>query len=250
METGGKYLQTWKLKLSTTKTVSAAFHLNNKEAECELKVKYNNETLPFCSEPKCLRVTMDRSLTYCRHLQSLHKKLTSRVALLRQLAGSGWCAGATTLQIATLAVVHSTAVYCAPVWCRSAHTRLIDPTINNALQIVTGCLRPTPVDNLPTLAGIQPSELRRIGATLSLERHAMEPGHLLHLALNRPSSANIWSLKSRHPFVPTEQHLISSSDNNNIRAAWWADYHCNAEWTDSPTRLRIFITDTGSQPLE
>jgi len=61
----GEYLQTWKLKLSTTKTVSAAFHLNNKEAKRELKIKYNNATLPFCSEPKYLGVTLDRLLT-CR----------------------------------------------------------------------------------------------------------------------------------------------------------------------------------------
>jgi len=33
--TVNEYLQTWKLKLSTTKTVSAAFHLNNKEAKRE-----------------------------------------------------------------------------------------------------------------------------------------------------------------------------------------------------------------------
>ena len=32
--------------------------------------------------------------------------------------------------------------------CRSAHTRPIVPAINDALRIVTGCLRPTPVDNL------------------------------------------------------------------------------------------------------
>jgi len=88
MATVGEYLQTWKLKLSTTKTVSAPFHLKNKEAKCELKVKYNNETLPFCSEPKYLGVTLDRSLTYRRHLESLRKKLTSRFALLRRLAGS------------------------------------------------------------------------------------------------------------------------------------------------------------------
>ena len=44
MATVSKYLPTWKLKLSTTKTVSAAFHLNNKEAKREFKVKYNNET--------------------------------------------------------------------------------------------------------------------------------------------------------------------------------------------------------------
>jgi len=198
MATVGEYLQTWKLKLSTTKTVSAAFHLNNKEAKRELKVNFNNETLPFCSKPKYLGVTLDRSLTYRRHLESLRKKLTSRVALLRRLAGSGWGAGTTTLRIATLALVHSTAEYCAPVWCRSAHTCLIDPAINNALRIVTGCLRPTPVDNLPILAGIQPAELRRNGATLSIARRATEPGHLLHSALSRPLSANARRLKSRH----------------------------------------------------
>ena len=51
MSTVGEYLRTRKLKLSTAKTVSAAFQLNNKETKRELKVNFNNETLPFCSEP-------------------------------------------------------------------------------------------------------------------------------------------------------------------------------------------------------
>jgi len=89
MATKCQYLQTWKLKLSSTKTVSAAFHLNDKEAKRELKLYYNNETLPFCSEPKYLGVTSDRSLTYRQHRESHRKKLTPCVALLRQLAGSG-----------------------------------------------------------------------------------------------------------------------------------------------------------------
>jgi len=62
MATLDEYLQTWKLKLSTTKTVSAVFHLNKKEVKRELKVNFNNETLPFCSEPKYLGVMWDRSL--------------------------------------------------------------------------------------------------------------------------------------------------------------------------------------------
>jgi len=59
----GECLQTRKLNLSATKTVWAV-HLNNNEAERELKVKYNKEALPFCSEPKYLGVTLDRSFTY------------------------------------------------------------------------------------------------------------------------------------------------------------------------------------------
>jgi len=69
MATLGEYLQTWKLKLNTTKTVSAIFHLNNKEVKRELKVNFNNETLPFCSDPKYLGVMLDMSLTY-RHTLS------------------------------------------------------------------------------------------------------------------------------------------------------------------------------------
>jgi len=84
--------------------VSAAFHLSNKEAKRELnEVKYNKKILPFCSQSNFLGVKLDRSLTYRRHLESLHEKLTSR-----WLAGSGWGAGATRMRIATLALVHST----------------------------------------------------------------------------------------------------------------------------------------------
>jgi len=244
-----EYLQTSKLKLSTTKTVSPVFHLNNKEAKRELKLNFNNETQPSRFETKYLGVTLDRSLTYRRHLESHGKKLISRVAFLRRLADSGWGAGATTLRTATLDLVHSNAEYCALVWSRNPHTRLIDPAINDALQIVTGCLRSTPVDNLPILAGIKPAEIRRDGATLSLTRRAIEPRHLLHSALTCPSSADAQRLKSRHPFVPAAQHLISFSDNNSICAAHWEDHQWNEEWTDNPTRLRILIPDTGTHPL-
>ena len=118
--------------------MSGVLHLD-KEAKRELKVNCNNEILPFCSEPKYLGVLLDWSLTYRRHLEQLRKKLTSRVALLRRLAGSGCGAGTTTLWRANLVLVHSAAEYCAPVWCGSAHNRLIDPTINDAWRIaVTG----------------------------------------------------------------------------------------------------------------
>jgi len=71
------------------------------------------------------------------------------------------------LRTATLALIHSVVEYCAPVWCRSKHTRLVDKLIHDALWSATGCLRPTPIDNLFDLAGITLIELRRKRATLS-----------------------------------------------------------------------------------
>ena len=46
MTTLSAYLQTWKLKLSHSNTVTAAFHLNNRETKRELKVYDNNRILP------------------------------------------------------------------------------------------------------------------------------------------------------------------------------------------------------------
>ena len=181
MTTISTYLQTWRLQLSHTKTVMSAFHLNNTEAKRELNVYNNGKRLPFCPVPIYLGVKLDRSLMFRHHLEALCKKLTMRVALMRRLAGSGWGAGAKTLRTAALSLVYSTAEYCAPVWCRSAHTRLINNVLNDALRIVTGCLHPTPTDYLPILAGIQPAEFHRLGATLPLVYHgSLDPGHILY----------------------------------------------------------------------
>ena len=106
-------------------------------------------------------------------------------------------------------LVHSTPEYCFPVWCHSAHTRLIDPAINDALRILTGCLRPTPVDNFPILASIQPAELR-CKELHSLACRATEPGHHLHSALTFPLGANARRLKSRRPFILAAEQPIFS----------------------------------------
>ena len=100
--------------------------------------------------------------------------------MLRQLSGSGWSAVVTTRR--TNCPTSGLLVeICSPVWCCSAHTYLIDRVLNEALHIVCGCLRPTPMDHLPILPDIQPVALRRLGATLSLAyRGSLDPDRMLH----------------------------------------------------------------------
>ena len=86
MTTLSACLQTWRLKLSHAKTVTAAFHLQNREGKREPQVENNGKILPFCSVPTYLDVKLDRALTYRHHLEALRKKLSTRVSLLRRLA--------------------------------------------------------------------------------------------------------------------------------------------------------------------
>ena len=141
-----------------------------------------------------------------------------------------WGAGAKILRIATLSLVHLTDEYCAPVWCRSAHTRLIDNVLNDALLIVTGCLRPTPTDHLPVLSGIQPAELRRMGATLSLAyRGSLDPDHILYGLLSGSSDTRQVRLRSRRPFVSAARNHLDNLASRGIRASEWTNYKWKAE---------------------
>ena len=131
---------------------------------------------------------------------------------------------ATVLRTATLALVHFTAEYCGPVSYRSVHTCFIDKVIIDALRIMTGCLRPTLTDNFFVLARIQPIQLRRQTAILSLAFHPQEPEHLLHKRLVFLSCGYLRQLKSRHPCVLAALELLNDFTQSGTGVAQWADY--------------------------
>ena len=178
------------------------------------------------------------------------QKISSRVTLLRRLVGSGWGARAKTLCIATLSLVYSTAKYCAAVWCCSGHTRLIDSVLNDALRIVSGCLRPTPTDHLPVLSGIQPAELRRMRATLSLaHRGSLDPDHILHGLLSGSSDTRQVRLISRRPFVPASRNLLDNLARPGICGSEWTNHKWKTEYCENASRLCAFVPGTGARPV-
>ena len=219
MSTLSAYLQTWRLKLSHTKMVMAAFHLNNREAKCELKVYNNDRLLPFCPTPTYLWVKLDRLLTFHHHLVALRKKLSLRVTLLRRLVGSEWGAGAKTLRIATLSLVYSTAEYCAPVWCRSAHTRLIDSVLNDALCIVYNNDKLLPFCPTPTYLGV------KLDTLLTFCHHlvALCKKLSLHITLLRQLVGSRWGADAK--MLPTAILSLAYSIAEYCAPVWCHSAH-------------------------
>ena len=113
-----------------------------------------------------------------------------------------------------------------------------------------GCLRPTPTVDLPVLAGIQPAELRRLGATVSLPNRAIhDPDHVLHGQLVGQQDARLGRLRSKRPFVPAAWKLLDSLSELDIRVKQWTKHKRNADYLESTSRVYAFIPRVSSRPL-
>ena len=119
------YCQQWRMKPSATKTVASCFHLHNASASRELSVWLDGQRIKYGHQPTFLGVTFDRTLSFKPHLTKTAARLKNRNNLLTKLPGSSWGADADTLRTSALALCYSVGEYCAPVWCRSAHTGLV-----------------------------------------------------------------------------------------------------------------------------
>jgi hypothetical protein len=78
---------------------------------------FNGTSIKHVDHPKyLLGVTLDRTLlTFKSHLEKAAKQVASRVNLVGKLGGTKWGSNAQTLRTASLALVYSSAEYCAPV---------------------------------------------------------------------------------------------------------------------------------------
>ena len=114
--------------------------------------------------------------------------------------------------------------------------------MNDAFRMVT--------DHLPVLSGIQPAELRRGGATLSLAyRGSLDPDHILYGLLSGSSDICQARLRSRRPFVPAARNLLDNLARLGICASEWTNHKWKTKYCENASRLRAFMPETGARPV-
>ena len=139
-----QYYRLNKLRANPDKTQGTAFHLMNKEAKRTLKVTWNKNDLENTPKPKYLGVTLDGTLNYKQHIHNTEIKVATRNNLL----SSKWGTNASTIRTTAFALSYSVAEYAAPLCARSAHAYKLDSNLNSSCREITGCLKPTNVEEL------------------------------------------------------------------------------------------------------
>ena len=102
---------------------------------------------------------------------------------------------------------------------------------------------------LPILSGIQPAELRRTGANISLSQGALnQPKHLLHPLVSESSPAD-QRLKFRCPFVPAALNLLKKTmQGDKLRAAQWMTEKWRSEWESMTNPLHFHFPTPQKRP--
>jgi hypothetical protein len=158
---------------------------------------FNGTSIKHVDHPKFIGITLDRTVTFKSHLDKAAKKVSSRVNLVRKLAGTKWGSNAQTLRTASLALVCSSAEYCAPVWLNAAHVHILDVQLNNVKCLITGKVKATELQWLLLLSNIAPPKLRRKAALFRELKNSWINGK--SLLFEKLQDAPALRLRSRNP---------------------------------------------------
>ena len=106
------------------------------------------------------------------------------------------------------------------------------------------------MDHLPILSGIQPAELCRMGATLSLAHCGfLDPDYILYGLLSGSSDIHQVRLRSKCLFVPAAQNFLDNLARLGIHASEWKNHKRKAEYCKNASRLHAFVPGTGAKPV-
>ncbi|KAK7107736.1 hypothetical protein V1264_015601 [Littorina saxatilis] len=117
---------------------------------------------------------------------------------MRKLAGTNWGASEKTMKTLYEGTVRPQLEYGAPAWSSACKSNLqaLDKVQNQALRILTGAMRSTPIKTMESLTGVQPLITRRDTKTLiQAEKYKSLPKHPMNSRMEKTYQEQAETLK-------------------------------------------------------
>ena len=155
----------WNVSINKDKSSTTLFTLTKQQAG---KIKLGDYPLKEDDEPTYLGVTFDKRQTWKPHLQEAETRARRKLALMRKLAGSTWGADERTLRTVYEGAVRPHLEYGSAAWSSASKSTLqsVDKVQNQALRLITGAMKTTPISAMEKVTGVQPLQDRRNMKTL------------------------------------------------------------------------------------
>ncbi|XP_069179474.1 uncharacterized protein [Procambarus clarkii] len=156
------WTQQWGLQVSTTKTYYQIF--TKKRLVHLPTLTIHNTPIQHVREHKYLGMHLDSpSLTWTAHIQHLKQTTQPRLAILKALTGTTWGAHHKILLRFYTTYIRSQIDYCCQAYASAAPTNLqsLEVIQNNAMRLICGAMRSTPILGLYGETGLTSLATRR-----------------------------------------------------------------------------------------
>ena len=215
----------WLLSVNERKTTFTVFTLSTKQKIP--KLLWNNHPLVHDETPTYLGITLDQRLTWKKLTKKCQTRAKLRLGLMKKLAGTSWGCDEKILKKVYQGRIRPVLEYGMASWTTTAPSNFdnICRAQNQALRIMTGGMRSTPIKEMESICKLPPTQDRRDMKTLSqfekfkrLEDHPMHcrvhniaKGRLKRSSMVRKAKEMVTKIPALKEGEPTALTLPSTS---------------------------------------
>ena len=182
----------WCVTVNREKTTATLFSLSTKQ-QCGT-LTMGDVPLKYVDQQTYLGVTFDKRQTWKPHIMDAEAKARRKLNIMRKLAGTHWGANENILKAVYQGTVRPHLEYGSNSWLTAAksHHHTLDKVQNQALRIITGAMRSTPIEKMEQLTGIAPLSRRRASkAMIQYKKCQSDPNHLMSNRVEMLSSGRL-----------------------------------------------------------
>ena len=209
-----RWSEYWCLPLNPSKC-EAFFSVDPHQANLQPNLLLLGSRLRFNPTSTFLGVTIDRTLSFSKHVSSLKAKFFPRLKALRCISASSWGPSKESLSVLYKSFLRPLLTYASPKWfpflCAANFTKL-ERLHRAASRVITGCLSSSPIPLLLTEASLPPLRVTLTHFTLlSSERVLCLPTSFPISGLARLGVKPRLCRSSWRAFASTHPLMLSST---------------------------------------
>ena len=215
----------WCVKINRSKTFTTLFTLSTKVKP--VKIMLNHTELQHIDSATYLGVTFDRRQTWKPHICNAETKARRKLALLRKLAGTQWGAAEAVLKNVYIGTIRPHLDYGSTTCSSASKTSnyTLDKVQNQALRLITGSMRSTPIKIMEEITAIQPLSKRRdMRIMIQAERYKCSPSHPMKTKIHGMTKNRI----KRESFIHKTNTLseLYESSSNTVQSTYSSPPPC------------------------
>jgi hypothetical protein len=180
------------MSLAPEKSSVTLYTPDTKQSTLQPQVKAYSTTIPLEKYPKILGVTLDTHHTFKPHILNSSSKASSRLRILKAVAGTSWGYETETLINTYKSLIRPILNYAAPIWypaAKPSNIQKLQVIQNQALRICLGCHKKSSISHLHSEAKILMVDQHLELLSKQFLASALRPDHPSHSLVTRPEDS-------------------------------------------------------------